>query len=159
MSLFDEYLFVDDFCDNGLAERLLHSHTRRTRLGTTKVRVHVDEQWPFASGCRCFREKMSALTASLSAHGLAVIFIPLPEADKPEVPADRNVESGWAVTNHDVLRRIRGPSRILGNGHGRYWRSFVFSYFIKRPRPIGFAFSVRIPSSYADINYQMVSTF
>jgi hypothetical protein len=52
---------------------------------------------------------MSALTPSLSAHGLAVIFIPLPEADKPEVPADRNVESGWAVTNHDVLRRIKTP--------------------------------------------------
>lgn len=73
------------------------------------------------------RRRMSALTLSLSAHGLAVIFIPLPEADKPEVPADRNVESGWTVTNHDVLRRIRGPSRILGTTEG-FLEILRFSY-------------------------------
>jgi hypothetical protein len=43
MSLLDEYLFVDDFSDDSLAELLVHSHIRRTGLGTTQVRVHVQD--------------------------------------------------------------------------------------------------------------------
>lgn len=91
--------------------------------------------------------------------GLPSFLFLWPRPTSPKCQQAENVESGWAVTNHDVARRIRGPSRILGNDRG-FLEIPRFSYLDRGRDP-----SDSHPPSgtdtdfHADIVSQRVSTF